>query len=123
MKEAVPHAELSPKVGEGANRAGGISWRCLTPPLLHRGSDMPCPTNVVRVIQAGAFDGQLTDGGGFPRQARGVDDALCATANLPEWEVMTGIGPVAVRQPRVWGRDAATNPKNRQKVAHTTAPE
>jgi hypothetical protein len=42
---------------------------------------------------------------------------------LPEWKVMTGIRPVAVRLPRVWNRDAATNPKDRQKVAHTTAPE
>jgi hypothetical protein len=34
--------ELSPEVGDGANREGGISWGCLTPPLLHRRSDMPC---------------------------------------------------------------------------------
>jgi hypothetical protein len=27
--------ELSPKVGDGGNRKGGISWGCLTPPLLH----------------------------------------------------------------------------------------
>src|SRR6195952_3935259 len=27
--------ELSPKVGDGGNREGGISWGCLTPPLLH----------------------------------------------------------------------------------------
>src|SRR5882724_2152390 len=37
-----PH-ELSLKVGDGGNREGGISWGCLTPPLLHRRSDMPCP--------------------------------------------------------------------------------
>jgi hypothetical protein len=36
--------ELSSKVGDGGNRKGGISWGCLTPPLLHRRSDMPCPT-------------------------------------------------------------------------------
>jgi hypothetical protein len=36
--------ELSPEVGDGANRRGGISWGCLTPPLLHRRRDMPCPT-------------------------------------------------------------------------------
>jgi hypothetical protein len=36
--------ELSLKVGDGANRKGGISWGCFTPPLLHRRSDMPCPT-------------------------------------------------------------------------------
>jgi transposase len=35
--------ELSPEVGDGGNRKGGISWGCLTPPLLHRRSDMPCP--------------------------------------------------------------------------------
>jgi hypothetical protein len=35
--------ELSPKVGDVGNREGGISWGCLTPPLLHRRSDMPCP--------------------------------------------------------------------------------
>jgi hypothetical protein len=36
--------ELSSKVGDGGNREGGISWGCLTPPLLHQRSDMPCPT-------------------------------------------------------------------------------
>src|ERR1700749_4952614 len=36
--------ELSAKVGDGPNREGGISWGCLTPPLLHSRSDMPCPT-------------------------------------------------------------------------------
>src|SRR5437879_1165223 len=36
--------ELSLKVGDGGNREGGISWGCLTPPLLHQRSDMPCPT-------------------------------------------------------------------------------
>jgi hypothetical protein len=38
------HPELSPEVGDGSNREGGISWGCLTPPLLHRRRDMPCPT-------------------------------------------------------------------------------
>jgi hypothetical protein len=35
--------ELPLKVGDVGNREGGISWGCLTPPLLHRRSDMPCP--------------------------------------------------------------------------------
>jgi hypothetical protein len=35
--------ELSLEVGDGGNREGGISWGCLTPPLLHQRSDMPCP--------------------------------------------------------------------------------
>jgi hypothetical protein len=39
----LPRMELSPKVGDGGNREGGISWGCLTPPLLHQRSDMPCP--------------------------------------------------------------------------------
>ena len=44
LLKSVLHAlELSPKVGDGGNREGGISWGCLTPPLLHRRSDMPCP--------------------------------------------------------------------------------
>jgi hypothetical protein len=43
LTAAVPEPELSPKVGDGGNRKGGISWGCLTPPLLHRRSDMPCP--------------------------------------------------------------------------------
>jgi hypothetical protein len=34
--------ELWPEVGDGRNRKGGISWECLTTPLLHRRSDMPC---------------------------------------------------------------------------------
>src|ERR1700681_5037007 len=42
--------ELSPKVGDGGNREGGISWGCLTPPLLHRRSDMPCPTITSPII-------------------------------------------------------------------------
>src|SRR5712675_33183 len=40
---AMTNMELSLKVGDGGNRKGGISWGCLTPPLLHRRSDMPCP--------------------------------------------------------------------------------
>jgi hypothetical protein len=40
-RSQLPPCELSPKVGDGGNREGGISWGCLTPPLLHRRSDMP----------------------------------------------------------------------------------
>ena len=43
MHLSVQCSELSLKVGDGGNREGGISWGCLTPPLLHRRSDMPCP--------------------------------------------------------------------------------
>jgi hypothetical protein len=34
-------AELWPKVGDGMKGKGGVSWGCLTPPLLHRRSDTP----------------------------------------------------------------------------------
>jgi hypothetical protein len=85
-KEAVKHAELSPKGGEGTNRAGGISWGCLTPPFLHRmpwlqsdSVQISYPPGDPGLTQAGVFDDQLTDGGGFPGQVRGVEDALCAT--------------------------------------------
>jgi hypothetical protein len=37
-----PPKELSPKVGDGANRESSISWRCLMPSLLHRRNDTPC---------------------------------------------------------------------------------
>jgi Domain of unknown function (DUF4328) len=40
----IPREELSQKVGDGANREGGISWGCLTTSLLHQRSDMPCRT-------------------------------------------------------------------------------
>src|ERR1700682_4394697 len=43
VKNKTKAKELSPKVGDGGNRKGGISWGCLTPPLLHQRSDMPCP--------------------------------------------------------------------------------
>jgi hypothetical protein len=36
--------ELWPEFGDGLSGKGGISWGCSTPPLLHRRSDMPCPT-------------------------------------------------------------------------------
>jgi putative transposase len=85
--------------------------------------------NVVKLIQPGAFDDQLTE---ILRQgARAllgqaveaeVADFLAKHADLkteggrqrivrhghlPEREIMTGIGPVAVRQPRMRDRDAA----------------
>ena len=37
-------AELSPKVGEGVNRGRRHIVGVFEPPLLHRRSDMPCPT-------------------------------------------------------------------------------
>src|SRR5947208_16917807 len=69
-KEAAPRAELSPKVGDGGNREGGISWGCLTPPLLHRRSDMPCPT--------------ITSSSWFSQESSTINSQKsCATGHVP----------------------------------------
>jgi len=87
--------------------------------------------NVVRLIQPGAFEDRLTEilrGGARALLAQAVEaevaEFLSAHADLktetgrqrvvrhghlPEREVMTGIGPVAVRQPRVRDRAAAAD--------------
>ena len=87
--------------------------------------------NVVRLIQPGAFEDQLTEvlrSGARALLAQAVEAEVAEflakhadlkTENgrrrvvrhghLPEREVMTGIGPVAVRQPRVRDRAAAAD--------------
>ena len=87
--------------------------------------------NVVKLIQPGTFDDQLTEilrQGARALLAQAVEaevaDFLAKHADLktedgrrrivrhghlPEREVMTGIGPVAVRQPRVRDREAAAD--------------
>ena len=95
--------------------------------------------NVVRLIQPGAFDDQLTEvlrNGARALLAQAVeaevadfigkyadlqtDDGrqrVVRHGHLPEREVMTGIGPVAVRQPRVRDREAAaSNPRSHRKL-------
>ena len=79
--------------------------------------------NVVRLIQPGAFDDQLTEvlrNGARALLAQAVEAEVAdflakhgdlqtedghrrvvRHGHLPEREVMTGIGPVTVRQPRV----------------------
>jgi putative transposase len=91
--------------------------------------------NVVKLIQPGAFEDQLTEvlrQGARTLLAQAVEsevaDFLAKHADLktevgrqrivrhghlPEREVMTGIGPVAVRQPRVRDRDAAVDDPGR----------
>jgi transposase-like protein len=86
--------------------------------------------NVVRLIQPGTFDDQLTEvlrNGARALLAKAVEaevadflgkhadlktedghQRVVRHGHLPEREVMTGIGPVAVRQPRV--RDRADEP-------------
>lgn len=81
--------------------------------------------NVIQLIQPGIFDDQLTEAlrsGARARLAKAVEaevadllgqhaDLKTADGHLPEREVMAGIRPVAVRQPRVRDREAdATDP-------------
>ena len=95
---------------------------------------MPNDT-VIKLIQPGTFDDQLTDvlrNGARALLAQAVEaevaDFLGTHADLktedghrrvvrhghlPEREVMTGIGPVAVRQPRVRDREAAADDPER----------
>ena len=91
--------------------------------------------NVVRLIQPGAFDDQLTEvlrHGARALLAQAVEAEVAGFlakhtdlkteqghqrvvrhGHLPEREVMTGIGPVAVRQPRVRDRGASTEDDGR----------
>lgn len=95
---------------------------------------MPNDT-VIKLIQPGTFDDQLTDvlrNGARALLAQAVEaevaDFLSAHADLktgdghrrvvrhghlPEREVMTGIGPVAVRQPRVRDREGGADDRER----------
>ena len=100
--------------------------------------------NVVRLIQPGSFDDQLTEvlrDGARALLAKAVEaevaDFLGKHANLktedgrirvvrhghlPEREVMTGIGPVAVRQPRVRDREAAADDPGRIRFSPSILP-
>ena len=100
--------------------------------------------NVVRLIQPGAFDDQLTEvlrNGARALLAQAVEaevagflakHAGCRTedgrarivrhGHLPEREVMTGIGPVPVKQPRVRDRGAAVDDPGRIRFSPTILP-
>ena len=100
--------------------------------------------NVVRLIQPGTFNDLLTDvlrDGARALLAKAVEaevaDFLGKHANLktedgrirvvrhghlPEREVMTGIGPVAVRQPRVRDREAAADDAGRIRFSPSILP-
>jgi transposase-like protein len=100
--------------------------------------------NVVRLIQPGTFDDQLTAvlrDGAKALLAKAVEaevaDFLGKHADLktedgrarvvrhghlPEREVMTGIGPVPVRQPRVRDRGAAADDPHRIRFSPTILP-
>ncbi len=88
--------------------------------------------NLIRLIQRGFFDDQVTEilrNGARALLARVIEaevadfldkhadlktgdsqQRVVRHGHLPEREVMTGIGPVAVRQPRVRDREAAADP-------------
>lgn len=100
--------------------------------------------NVTRLIQPGTFDDQLTEvlrNGAKALLAKAVEaevgDFLSQHADLktvdghqrivrhghlPEREVMTGIGPVTVRQPRVRDRSAAADDPGRIRFSPTILP-
>ena len=100
--------------------------------------------NVVRLIQPGSFDDQLTAvlrDGAKALLAKAIEaevaDFLAKHADLetedgrnrvvrhghlPEREIMTGIGPVVVRQPRVRDREAAADDPSRIRFSPTILP-
>jgi transposase-like protein len=100
--------------------------------------------NVVRLIQPGAFEDRLTEilrGGARTLLAQAVEaevaeflgkhadlktetsrQRLVRHGHLPEREVMTGIGPVAVRQPRVRDRGAGGDDPARIRFAPAILP-
>ena len=100
--------------------------------------------NVIKLIQPGAFDDPLTEvlrNGARALLARAIEaevaDFLGKHADLktedgrrrvvrhghlPEREVMTGIGPVAVRQPRVRDREAAADAPGRIRFTPSILP-
>ena len=100
--------------------------------------------NVVRLIQPGAFDDQLTEvlrSGARALLAQAVEAEVAGFlakhadlktedgrarvvrhGHLPEREVMTGIGPVAVRQPRVRDRAAGADDPGRIRFSPAILP-
>jgi putative transposase len=100
--------------------------------------------NVIKLIQPGAFDDPLTEvlrNGARALLARAVEAEVAAFlgkhadlktedgrrrvvrhGHLPEREVMTGIGPVAVRQPRVRDREAAADAPGRIRFTPSILP-
>lgn len=100
--------------------------------------------NVVRLIQPGSFDDQLTvvlRDGAKALLAKAIEAEVAAFlvkhadlktedghqrvvrhGHLPEREVMTGIGPVAVRQPRVRDRAAAAGDPDRIRFSPSILP-
>ena len=100
--------------------------------------------NVIKLIQPGVFDDQLTEvlrNGARALLARAIEaevadfldkhadlktgdghQRVVRHGHLPEREVMTGIGPVAVRQPRVRDREAAAAHPDRIRFSPSILP-
>lgn len=100
--------------------------------------------NVVQLIQPGAFDDQLTEvlrNGARALLAQAVEAEVAGFlaqhadlktkdghqrvvrhGHLPEREVMTGIGPIAVRQPRARDREAAASNPSRIRFSPSILP-
>ena len=100
--------------------------------------------NVIKLIQPGFFDDQLTEilrNGARSLLAKAVEaevadfldkhadlktgdgqQRVVRHGHLPEREVMTGIGPVAVRQPRVRDREAAAADPGRIRFSPSILP-
>ena len=100
--------------------------------------------NVVKLIQPGTFSDQLTEvlrNGARALLAQAVETEVAdflgkhsdlkteaghqrvvRHGHLPEREVMTGIGPVAVRQPRVRDREAAADDPSRIRFSPSILP-
>ncbi|UEM11254.1 IS256 family transposase [Bradyrhizobium barranii subsp. barranii] len=100
--------------------------------------------NVIQLIQPGIFDDQLTEvlrNGARALLAKAVEaevadflgqhadlktadghQRVVRHGHLPEREVMTGIGPVAVRQPRVRDREAAATDPGRIRFSPSILP-
>src|SRR5712672_1667600 len=100
--------------------------------------------NVIQLIQPGIFDDQLTEvlrNGARALLAKAVEaevadflgqhadlktrdghQRVVRHGHLPEREVMTGIGPVAVRQPRVRDREAAAADPDRIRFSPSILP-
>ncbi|MHC2387208.1 transposase-like protein [Bradyrhizobium liaoningense] len=100
--------------------------------------------NVTKLIQPGVFDDQLTEilrNGARALLAQAVEaevadflgkhadvktedgqQRVVRHGHLPEREVMTGIGPVSVRQPRVRDREAAAADPDRIRFSPSVVP-
>ena len=108
---------------------GGVSWGCSTPPLLHQRSNRrdrpsassswlsqePLPIRFTEILRNGsrallaqAVETEVADFLGRYADLKTEAGHRRASSSriLPEREIMTGIGAVAVHQPRVRDREA-----------------